>query len=107
MTVDEALSIVASKASGRTRYEGQEPYLDEVLATEVVRLRAQVEWQPIEMAPHGVLVELYSPATAFCGPLREITYASHGRRVGAYSSISRHPSATHWRPIGLGPGEAP
>lgn len=42
MTPDQALAIVASKAAGRTRYEGQEPYLDEVLAAEVRRLRGIV-----------------------------------------------------------------
>lgn len=71
------------------------------------RLRALLEWQPIETAPHGVLVELHSPETTFCGALREITFASHGRRVGGYSSVSHHPSATHWRPLTPGPGETP
>ncbi len=42
MTVDEALDIVASKAAGRTRYEGADPWVDEVLAVEVRRLRAEV-----------------------------------------------------------------
>lgn len=107
MTVDEALAVVASNASGRSRSEGSEPWIDEVLAAEVISLRSLLEWQPIEAAPNGVLVELYSPATTFCGALREITFASHGRRVGAYSSISHHPSATHWRPLTPGPGETP
>ncbi len=39
MTPDEALAIVAIKAAGRTRYEGSEPRVDEVLAAEVWRLR--------------------------------------------------------------------
>lgn len=43
MTPDEAMAIVKSKAAGRTRYEGQEPYIDEVLAAEVERLRVRVE----------------------------------------------------------------
>lgn len=39
MTVDEALAIVATKAAGRTRWEGSEAWVDEVLAAEVRRLR--------------------------------------------------------------------
>ena len=39
MTPDEAIAIVNCKANGRTRYEGQEPYLDEVLAAEIIRLQ--------------------------------------------------------------------
>jgi hypothetical protein len=41
MTPDEAIAIVKSKANGRTRYEGQKPFLDEVLVAEIERLRAQ------------------------------------------------------------------
>ena len=47
MTPDEALSIVDTKAAGRTRFDGMEPYADEVLAAEVRRLRKLVpawEW---------------------------------------------------------------
>lgn len=40
MTPDEALSIVDTKAAGRTRFAEMEPYADEVLAAEVRRLRA-------------------------------------------------------------------
>ena len=42
MTPDEALSIVDTKAAGRTRYEGQEPRVDEVLAAEVRRQREEI-----------------------------------------------------------------
>ena len=40
MTADEAIAIVKSKANGRTRYEGQEPFLDEVLVGEIERLES-------------------------------------------------------------------
>ncbi len=43
MTVDEAIAIVASKANGRTRYDGQRDFLDEVLVSEIERLRKLVE----------------------------------------------------------------
>ena len=43
MTVDEAIALVHSKAQGRTRYAGQEPYIDEVLVREIERLRAIVD----------------------------------------------------------------
>ena len=42
MTVDEAIAIVKTKSAGRTRYEGQPDYLDEVLVTEIERLRDQL-----------------------------------------------------------------
>ncbi len=42
MTADEAIAIVKTKSSGRTRYEGQPDYLDEVLVTEIERLRDQL-----------------------------------------------------------------
>ena len=42
MTPDEALSIVDAKAAGRTRFAGMEPYVDEVLAAEVRRLRNEL-----------------------------------------------------------------
>jgi hypothetical protein len=43
MTPDEAIAIVKSKANGRTRYEGQEPFLDEVLVAEIERLRHRTD----------------------------------------------------------------
>jgi len=43
MTPDEAISIVKSKARCRTRYEGQEPFLDEVLVGEIERLTRDLE----------------------------------------------------------------
>ena len=49
MTPDEAIAIVKQKANGRTRYEGQDPFLDEVLVAEIERLREQVRHQqPLE-----------------------------------------------------------
>lgn len=42
MTVDEIIKQVRIKASGRTRYEGQEPFWDEVLVEEIERLRAKI-----------------------------------------------------------------
>ncbi len=40
MTVDEAVGIVKAKAAGRTRWEGQQDFLDEVLVAEIERLRS-------------------------------------------------------------------
>lgn len=37
--IDEIIQDIESKARGRTRYEGQEPYRDEVLVAEIKRLR--------------------------------------------------------------------
>lgn len=41
MTADEAIAIVNIKASGRTRYEGQQAFIDEVLVAEIGNLRAK------------------------------------------------------------------
>lgn len=41
MNADEAIKTVNSWANGRTRYEGQRPFIDEVLVTEIERLRAE------------------------------------------------------------------
>lgn len=51
MTPDEAIAIVNSKASGRTRYAGQEPYIDEVLVAEIERLRSEVSQLRYETVP--------------------------------------------------------
>lgn len=43
MTADEAIAIVNTKSAGRTRYEGQPDYLDEVLVDEIEQLRNRLE----------------------------------------------------------------
>jgi hypothetical protein len=43
MTLDEILADVEKRRMGRTRYEGQEPYRDEVMADEIERLRKENE----------------------------------------------------------------
>jgi len=40
-TIDDAIALVNTKANGRTRYEGQEPFVDELLVAEIERLRAE------------------------------------------------------------------
>ncbi len=42
MTPAEAIALVRSKASGRTRYEGQRPFLDEVLVAEIEQLTQEL-----------------------------------------------------------------
>jgi len=42
VTIDEAIATVREMANGRTRYYGQEPFLDEVLVAEIERLRKQL-----------------------------------------------------------------
>lgn len=39
-TIEDALALVDEKARGRTRWPDQPPYIDEMLAGEVRRLRA-------------------------------------------------------------------
>jgi hypothetical protein len=43
MTADEAIALVKRRAAGRTRYDGELPWLDEVLVEEVERLREENE----------------------------------------------------------------
>lgn len=43
LLVDKWLIDMTSRSAGRTRYEGQEPRIDEALMAEIVRLRAQEE----------------------------------------------------------------
>ena len=40
-TIEDAIATVRTKASGRTRYEGQEPRDDELMLAEIDRLRAE------------------------------------------------------------------
>lgn len=40
--IEQVLSRVRSKAKGRTRYEGQTPYDDEVMLAEIMRLRQEL-----------------------------------------------------------------
>ena len=57
-------------------------------------------WRPIESAPHNEQVLLYCPERGITNHERiELGFASHGRRVGATSSFSRHSWATHWMPL--------
>jgi hypothetical protein len=42
VTPKEAIAIVNSKANGRTRWVGSEPYLDEVLVQHITALQARV-----------------------------------------------------------------
>ncbi len=77
------------------------------LLDEIERLRGLLKWRPIDdMTPPNEIVELYSPPTEFAPAVIEVGYAIQGSRIGAYSSISRHGSATHWRPI-VGPEDLP
>ena len=43
MSPNEAIQIVKSKAEGRTRYDGQPAFLDEVLVAEIERLRRFIQ----------------------------------------------------------------
>lgn len=58
------------------------------------------EWQPIDTAPHNVVVLLYSPYRDVTNPERiEIGCASFGSRCYVSSTISHHSWATHWMPL--------
>ena len=61
MTVDEALKLVAIKASGRTRYENQELYLDEILANEIHRCRNEIATLLLTLSMNTKPVENIEP----------------------------------------------
>jgi len=42
LTVNEVIAAVHKKSEGRTRYEGQGPYWDELLVAEIESLRSDV-----------------------------------------------------------------
>lgn len=54
MNVDEAIKMVRDKSKLRTRYEGQEPFLDEVLVAEIERLTTE---NRTHVATIGCLIE--------------------------------------------------
>lgn len=63
--------------------------------------RGPMRWQPMESAPHGEEVLLYSPST-FGGQVAaklEVGCASFGEVRGGYSNRSWHGTATHWMPL--------
>jgi hypothetical protein len=63
MTPDDALAEVRRRAAGRTRYDGQPRPVDELLAEEVERLRAELAtWS--EVGPDGAT----KAAISFYGP---------------------------------------
>lgn len=49
MKIEQALAIVETRSKGRTRFQGQEPFIDEVLAQEVLRLQSLVEDQKVTL----------------------------------------------------------
>ena len=61
-------------------------------------IEAAGAWQPIRTAPDNVKVLLFCPRRGPSNPERvEMDYAISGVQIGPYSSISRHPWATHWQ----------
>lgn len=53
MTPDEAIDIVKTKSSGRTRWKWQEPFLDEVLVKEIELLRTMLRGAEIAATTPG------------------------------------------------------
>jgi hypothetical protein len=63
--------------------------------------QGEAAWQPIETAPHGEEVLLYTPPT-FGGQVAakmEVGCASSGEVRGGYSNRSWHGTATGWQPL--------
>lgn len=67
MDVEEAIRIVRDKSSGRTRWEGQEPYLDEVLVEEVLRLRGALRYAEGYLEDLRKKVQIPARVSTFCG----------------------------------------
>ena len=74
MDVDAALAEVRRRAAGRTRYEGQPPSADEVLAEEVERLRAALEFYADPETYFGIAFLADPP----CGGFAEDFSDDHG-----------------------------
>ena len=78
MTPDEAIRIVNEKSVGRTRYEGREPFLDEVLVGEIERLRDALaacrkyaDARLTDDPNDGLALVIEKIASARMGPLRD------------------------------------
>ena len=94
MNADQAIAIVESRARGRTRYVGQEPFVDEVLVTEIERLRADL------LALRAVVaftLHLLLPSNATCvrrnaGTRGDARHVSQCTDAGATSDVESRTS---------------
>jgi hypothetical protein len=77
MTPEEAIKIVESKARGRTRYEGQAPFMDEVLVNKLLQLAKR--WETLQQTCQRRVDELQR------GPTDEYEDGS----LSAYRSVLR------------------
>jgi hypothetical protein len=57
------------------------------------------EWQPIETAPHGVDVLLFTPAIPGTISRDQPVYEVRPHSFGRPGSRSCHAFATHWMPL--------
>ena len=85
MTPDQAIQIVASKVRGRTRFEGQEPFLDEVLVGEIERLRTvlgecEEYFDQRADADHNGVSFIANDEMRLLTEIREVLPASHFER---------------------------
>jgi hypothetical protein len=61
MTIDEAMTIVKKVSEGRTRFEGYEPRIDELLVAEIERLR-EIAKHERDIGAEAVLLQARSMA---------------------------------------------
>ncbi len=78
MTINELIANIKIRASGRTRYEGQKPRVDEMLVAEIERLRAELDGSTWADKP---LPE--DAAIDAAHPLRTDTKEAHARYTEA------------------------
>ena len=90
----------ASQAEADAHWNMRAPILSAMPKTDVPAVA--VGWQPIESAPHEVLILLYWMDWAD-REYMEAGYASTGSRTDYGSSISHHGDATHWMPLPASP----
>lgn len=112
MTVDEALAIAQRLEYDLSDYRSSLPSREDeaflALAAEVRRLRALVEWQPIETAPRdgAWFLALTMSGIRRVDRLTPPPPSMIRSRRGFFNLEWSDDRYTHWRPIGPGPGEA-
>lgn len=99
----DPMELVGRLESYRPTNEWGDPIHHAIIDEAAACIRALVEWQPVETAPHETLVVLGWDEDGVWK--QELALASAGQRwpTGA-SNMWWHGSATHWLPLPPAPG---
>ena len=99
----DPMELVGRLEAYRSTNEWGDPVHHVIIDEAAACIRALVEWQPVETAPHETLVVLGWDEDGVWK--QELALASAGQRwpTGA-SNMWWHGSATHWLPLPPAPG---